>query len=239
MEYFRSSVFLASFSLSILYLTVLSTSVSWQTYMLAINYSSISVSFFRVAAVLFELTATCFAPLLMDRIGPIRTGLWSINWQVIWLAGAVLSFYFFNDKPQIAGAGLTAGIVASRLGLWGFDLSVQFIVQDVKSAFSFWHPSYTLTKISQGAPSSSRGRFSACEMALQNLFELLSFASIIVAPRPDQFFYPILVSYFAVVLAAACFAAFVRMERGHLFHASRCMKREKYNPVFQIPLDDM
>jgi iron-regulated transporter 1 len=132
-EYCTSPVFLASLALSMLYLTVLSTGVQYQTYMLATGYSAITVSLLRVAAVISELAATCFAPLLTDRIGPIRSGLWSINWQVMWLAGAVVSFICLEDKPKIAGAGLTAGIVASRLGLWGFDLSVQFIIQEVYS----------------------------------------------------------------------------------------------------------
>jgi iron-regulated transporter 1 len=70
-------------------------------------------------------------------------------------------------------------------------------------------------------------------MAVQNLFELFSFASTIAFPHPQQFRYPIFISYGAIVVAAACFAAFVRQKRGHLLHASRCMKREKYHPLDQ------
>jgi iron-regulated transporter 1 len=130
-DYVTNPVFLASFSLSLVYLTVLSTGVQYQTYMLSAGYSPIAVSLLRVTAVISELSATCLAPILMNRIGPIRAGLWSINWQVIWLATAVAAFVWFDGMPTVAGAGLTAGIVVSRLGLWGFDLSVQSIVQDV------------------------------------------------------------------------------------------------------------
>ena len=129
--YFTSPAFLASFSLSILYLTVLSTGVQYQTYMLSIGYSSIAVSLLRLAAVISELMATCVAPLLMKRIGGVRSGLWSINWQVLWLAAAVVTFEYFGNGSRLAGAVLTAGIVMSRLGLWGFDLAVQDIVQEV------------------------------------------------------------------------------------------------------------
>jgi iron-regulated transporter 1 len=76
-------------------------------------------------------------------------------------------------------------------------------------------------------------------MALQNLFELFSFASTIIFPRPQDFRYPIFISYGAIVLAAACFAGFVRQKRGHLLHASRCMKREKYQPVGQTELGEL
>lgn len=131
-SYIHAPAFLASLSLSILYLTVLSTGPQWQTYLLATGYSSISVSFLRIAAVVSELLATLFAPMLMHRIGPIRSGLWSVNWQVLWLTPGVAAFLWF-EGTRWAGAGVTMGIIASRLGLYGFDLSVQFIVQEVSS----------------------------------------------------------------------------------------------------------
>lgn len=58
-------------------------------------------------------------------------------------------------------------------------------------------------------------------MALQNVFELLSFATTIIFPRPEQFKYPVLISYGAIVLAVVCFARYVRKERGHLLHLSK------------------
>jgi len=58
-------------------------------------------------------------------------------------------------------------------------------------------------------------------MALQNVFELLSFATTIIFPRPEQFKYPVLISYGAIVLAVICFAGYVRKERGHLLHLSK------------------
>ena len=207
-EYFLSPTFLASFSLSLLYLTVLSTGVHWQTYMLSLHFSGLSVAIFRMTAVISELSATLFAPMLMRRIGPIRSGLWSINWQVAWLALAVVAFLAISGDGKISAAALTTGIVMSRMGLWGIDLSVQFIVQE-------------------SVPADVRGRFSSCEMALQNFWEMLSFVGTIVFSRPDQFRYPALVSFCAVAISAACFAAFVRKERGHLIHLSQCLGGEK------------
>jgi iron-regulated transporter 1 len=73
----------------------------------------------------------------------------------------------------------------------------------------------------------ARARFSATEMALQNVFEMLSFASTIVFPLPGQFGYLVLISSGAVAVAAGCFAAYVRKERGHLLHRSKCMGGDK------------
>lgn len=60
-------------------------------------------------------------------------------------------------------------------------------------------------------------------MALQNICELLSFASTILFPQPEQFKYPVLISYGAIAVAATCYAGFVRKERGHLLHTAACL----------------
>lgn len=76
-------------------------------------------------------------------------------------------------------------------------------------------------------------------MALQNLFELLSFATTIVFSGPEDFKYPVLISSGAVAISACCFAAFVRRERGHLLHASKCLKRKEYVAVPQVELAEL
>jgi iron-regulated transporter 1 len=72
-----------------------------------------------------------------------------------------------------------------------------------------------------------RGEFSAQEATIQNLFELLSFASTVVYPKPEQFQTPVLISLGAVILAAVCFAAYVRKQRGHLIHLSKCFEPKR------------
>ncbi|KAL6233385.1 hypothetical protein BDW75DRAFT_215441 [Aspergillus navahoensis] len=203
-EYVRQPVFLASFALSLLYLTVLSFGPTMVTFLLHSGFSSLQVSAMRIGAVLTEISGTWVAPFLMDRIGPIRSGLWFLNWQFGTLAAAVAAFAFASDAPRLVAGCLIAGVALSRLGLWGFDLSVQFLVQE-------------------SIDSGSRARFSATEMALQSVFEMISFATTIVFADPDQFKYPVYISYGAIAVAAICFAAYVRRERGHLVHMSKCM----------------
>ncbi|KAL4779483.1 Ferroporti-1 [Aspergillus varians] len=203
-EYVRQPVFLASFALSLLYLTVLSFGPTMVTFLLHSGFSSVQVSAMRIGAVLAEISGTWVAPFLMDRIGPIRSGLWFLNWQFLTLAAAVAAFAFAGDSPRLVAGSMIVGVALSRLGLWGFDLSVQFLVQE-------------------SIDSSSRARFSGTEMALQSVFEMLSFATTIVFDDPDQFKYPVYISYGAIAVAAACFAAYVRRERGHLLHTSKCM----------------
>jgi iron-regulated transporter 1 len=204
--YVQNPAFLASFALSILYLTVLSFASQMTTYLLTLGFTSTHVSFMRLASVILELSATCAAPWMMSRIGAVRSGLWFVNEQLISIALAVGLFLYYNEKPMLAGATLVSGVAMSRLGLWGFDLSVQYLVQD-------------------DAPEATRGSFSAIEMSLQNMFELLSFATTMVFYRPEDFKIPIYISAGAIATSAACFAGFVRKKRGHLLHTDECLKR--------------
>lgn len=204
--YISSPPFLASLSLSLLYLTVLSFASQMTTYLLTLGFTSTHVSLMRLSTVCLELSATVAAPYLIARIGAVRSGLWFINEQLLSIALAVGLWLYYYERPIAAGLVLVAGVACSRLGLWGFDLSVQFLIQDT-------------------IPPSSRGSFSAIEMSLQNIFELLSFLTTMVFWRPEDFAIPVYISAGAIAVSAACFAGYVRRRRGHLLHTDRCLKR--------------
>ncbi|KAJ5629757.1 hypothetical protein N7528_003414 [Penicillium herquei] len=211
-EYVSSRVFLPSFALSLLYMTVLSFGATMVTYLLHSGFDSLQVSCMRIGSVAAEVSGTWIAPLIMNRIGPIRSGLWFLNWQFCCVAGAALTFALWDSNSQIVAGSLIVGVALSRIGLWGFDLSAQFLVQE-------------------NVEEHARARFSSTEMALQNIFEMLSFASTIIWSSPEQFKYPVMISAGAVAMAAACFAAYVRKERGHLLHRSRCLGGDKPHAV--------
>jgi len=207
--YYNHPAFLPSFSLALLYLTVLSFSGQMVTYLLSAGYTSFIIALTRTISVVFELSATWIAPRLMKRIHPLRSGMWFLSWQMMWLAFAV-AFFWAEQTPIVAASGLVAGTIVSRIGLWGFDLSAQSIIQEE-------------------VQSDQRGSFSSTEVAFQNLFELLSYAITIVWSRPDQFRYPIIVSAVAVYAAGGLYGRFLRKRRGHLLHAPQCMKPRSYN----------
>ncbi|KAJ5802842.1 uncharacterized protein N7503_005292 [Penicillium pulvis] len=207
-EYVASPVFLPSFALSLLYMTVLSFGATMVTYLLHSGFNPLEVSCMRIGSVVAEVSGTWTAPIIMNRIGPIRSGLWFLNWQFCCVAGAAFAFVLWDSNSKLVAATLIIGVALSRIGLWGFDLSAQFLVQE-------------------NIDEHSRARFSAAEMGLQNIFEMLSFASTIVWSSPEQFQYPVMISAGAVSMAAACFAAYVRKERGHLLHRSKCLGGDK------------
>ena len=70
----------------------------------------------------------------MKRIDPARAAMWFLSWQLLWL-GVAVSFFWAEPVPIIAASGLVAGTILSRIGLWGYDLCVQFIIQEVSSSF--------------------------------------------------------------------------------------------------------
>ena len=205
--YFHHRAFRASFACCLLYFTVLSFGGQMTTYLLSAGYNSYHIAITRTASVTFEISATWLAPWVMTRIGPVRSGIWFINWQILCLSGAVASFWLVKS-PLIAATGLVVGTILSRIGLWGFDLSTQIIVQEEVDA-------------------EHRGSFSAIEASWQNVFELCSYATTIVASNPGEFKWPVLISVVAVYAAGVLYASFVRHRRGHLIHLSKCIEGDR------------
>lgn len=206
--YFSHPAFLASFALSLLYFTVLSFSGQMITYLVSVGYTPLYIGIARVGSSIFEISATWAAPYLMKKIGVVRAGIWSLAWQMTCLAG-VLAWYFsgFEGKGTnsiFSATGLAVGVALSRMGLWGFDLCAQNIIQDE-------------------VEDDHRGTFSAVEASFQNLFEILSYVTTIIFSRPDQFQWPVVISVGAVYTAGGLYAYFLRKRRGHLFHAPRCV----------------
>ncbi|OAR01588.1 hypothetical protein LLEC1_07904 [Akanthomyces lecanii] len=211
-DYFKHSAFLPSFSLSLLYFTVLSFSGQFITFLLSTGFTPLHVGIARTGSTVIELSATWAAPRLMNYMGPVRGGIWSLSWQMICLTLGLGMFLRdgFGANARHAWtsvAGLTVCIALSRLGLWGYDLCAQTIVQE---------------EVEDG----NRGAFSSIEASFQNLFELLSFATTIAFSRPEQFHWPLVISIAAVYVAGGLYAFFVRHRRGHLFHPPACLKVE-------------
>lgn len=132
-SYFHHSAFLPSFAGALLYLTVLSFGGQMVTYLLSAGYSSPQIGIARTLSVGCEVLATWAAPWLMGTLGPVRAGIWLSSWQLVMLASGMAVFIVYEDKPVISATGLVGGTILSRLGLRGFDLCVQLLVQEVRA----------------------------------------------------------------------------------------------------------
>lgn len=129
--YFKHPVFIPSFSVALLYCTVLSFGGVMVTYLLSNGYTSTEIAIARTVSVAFEVLATWIGPWLMTKIGPVRAGLWFSSWQLGCLAVGISIFWKYTDNVLISTLGLVCGSMLSRVGLWGFDLSAQIIIQEV------------------------------------------------------------------------------------------------------------
>lgn len=129
--YYHHPAFLPSMSLSLLYLTVLSFSGQMVTYLVAIGFTPTSIGLLRAAAMIFEISATFLAPVLMNKVGPLRAGLWSVSWQLVCTLGVASIFWTFRSSAFVPPLGLVIGVILSRIGLWSFDLCLQIIIQEV------------------------------------------------------------------------------------------------------------
>ncbi|KAI9041870.1 uncharacterized protein KD926_006415 [Aspergillus affinis] len=194
-SYFHHRAFLPSFACALLYLTVLSFSGQMVTWLLSTGYDSMRIGLARTISVVFEVLSTWTAPWLVEQIGPVRAGLWLASWQIISLVAGMTTYWAFQSRPTISASGLVGGTIVSRLGLRGFDLCAQIIIQETVE------PEF-------------RGSFSSVEAAWQNAFEICSYMSTIVFFRPEQFKWPALISVVAVGLAGLLYAVFVRVRRG-------------------------
>lgn len=244
-KYCHHRAFLPSFSVAILYFTVLGFAGQMVTYLLVRGYNSWHVGAARTLSVVFEIAATWLTPLLMARVGPIRAGFWSLNSQLICLVGAAGVFWGVQD-PIVAATGLVVGTILSRVGLRGVELCAMIIVQEVSNPRSVSHLMFLVVVVIeppapfcmyasnpclpgyQEVEAESRGSFSTIEASFQNFFEMCSFASTMVFSRPAEFQWPVLMSCVAVFVAAALYAYFVRERRGHLLHVSACVERKSY-----------
>ncbi|KAG6915290.1 hypothetical protein DXG01_012268 [Tephrocybe rancida] len=201
--YYQHPAFTPSFSLSVLYFTVLSFSGQMVTYLLTVGYNSVHIGLVRTLSSLSEMSATWIAPRVMARLGPLRAAMWFLSWQIICLAiGTAL--FLGAAEPFVAASGLVGGVIGSRVGLWGFDLCVQIIIQEEVE------PNY-------------RGTFSSIEASVQNFFALDSYASTMIFSQPEEFQYPVIMSAVAVLFAGQMYARFLRSRRGHLLHIPKCI----------------
>jgi len=202
--YFHHQAFLPSMALSLLYLSVLTFAGQMVTYLVSIGYTSTQIGLIRTLSVVFEMSATWIAPIAASRVGSIRAGLWFINWQLACVLVAVVLFLNV-PSPIFAASGLVGGVILSRLGLWGFNLCVEVIIQ-------------------REVEPRHRGMFSSLEVSFQNVFELCSYVLTIAANRPKQFQYPVMVSAVAVWMSGVLYTIFVRERRGHLLHKPICLR---------------
>jgi hypothetical protein len=117
----------------------------------------------RAVAALVGILATVVYPSVHARLQTVRTGVWSIWLQCSLLSICVASTWV--QSPRVASIMLIAGVAASRLGLWMFDLSVTQLMQE-------------------SVPEAERGVVGGVQKSLQSLMDMLTYVVGLVISNP-------------------------------------------------------
>jgi iron-regulated transporter 1 len=202
--YVRHRAFLATLSLGMLYMNVLSFGGTMTSYLVSIGYDTGLLGIMKAVAGVMGVAGTYLMPALAKRVGNVRAGLWSI-WQLA-LTLMLVVIALTNRLSYIPTSILLfGGMAASRIGLWVFDLSESLVLQEYTEAVH-------ITSI-------AGWQYSLC-----NLFDLLQYVLTIVVSDPAEFLIPASISAGAIVGAAIIYTWFVWRDRGHLFHRLKLKK---------------
>ncbi|GBF99021.1 hypothetical protein Rsub_11825 [Raphidocelis subcapitata] len=177
---------------------------------LALLYLTASLSVFRGAGAISGLLATFIFPRLHAAAGLEASGCAGISWlNACLLVGAVPTVAATLLGTPLGGAAggsgggppppllllLLCGLVASRLGVWLFDLAVSQLQQEM-------------------VPPDELGAVSGVQSSMQSLFEIASFVAGSALHRPDQFHWLMLGSCCAVASAGLLYLAYLARHRG-------------------------
>ncbi|CAK5272245.1 unnamed protein product [Mycena citricolor] len=200
-EFVRLPVFISSVSISLIYLTVLSFEGTMLGYLKTLDFRDDFLAEMRGLCVITGLLGTFITVPLEQKLGSARAGSWSIWSMVVCLLPVMASFYVFGPRTAVGASLLFGGMALSRIGLWSFDLIQTKQLQEALNS------------------NARRNTLTAMQFTMQNVADLLKYILTMILWRPSQFQWAGLVSFLSVSSGAIVYLAYLRKERGHIFHS--------------------
>jgi iron-regulated transporter 1 len=182
--------------IAMLYLNVLSFGPVMVSYLLQRGVHATVIAVVRGLGVVVGIVATITYPYFTTKIGIPRTGLWAIQFELLFLGLACASFLMTQSVWSIVL--FLVGVNISRFGLWTFDLAQTQLIQE--------------------STDEEIGTLTGIQMSMQSMFDLLAYGSTVIWSSPDQFWLPSVISLGAVFFAAILYVTYMKKKRGHLIH---------------------
>jgi len=183
--YFGQPISLAGFSLSLLYLNVLSFGGIMTAYLVSRGMSFNTVGFWRGISSLIGLCGTVAFHLSESSMGLYTTAMWSIAMQFTCLS--VCYSAVLIENLWLSTFLLIFGVCVSRVGLVSFDLATTQLMQHL-------------------IPEDIRGTVGGVQKSMESLFELSSYSLGLLFPNVKDFYILVITGYGAVTVAMFFYA---------------------------------
>jgi solute carrier family 40 (iron-regulated transporter), member 1 len=181
-RYCRHKVTLASVCYVLLYITVLSGGVQAIAYLKSVGVAATWIALFQAGTSVMGIASTFVVVPAMRRMGNLRAGQFFLTLQLASLLPGVAAFFYLERESTVRVVLFLSAIIASRVGLWGFDLvEVQIMQLFIDER--------------------ERGLINATESALTNLAWLFMLGLGLALPDPAQFGWLVAMSFSAVAVA--------------------------------------
>jgi len=181
--YYRQTIFRSALALAVLYLSVVSFGTIMTAWFAASGFHAGHLGAARAVAALSGMLSTVTTPRLVPKLGVTSTGLRYIWFMWTCILPCTFAAFYASINANFLWI-IVVSVIASRFGLWGFDLCVTQMLQE------------------RIEPEEKIGEVNGTQVAIQNAFEALAALSCVLLPSPDTFAFLILGSFGSVTVAA-------------------------------------